>query len=70
MTPLQAITTATGSGARLLGWEKDIGTIAPGHYADIVAVRGDPTVDIKLLHQMLFVMKGGVVYKGAPIVQQ
>lgn len=69
MTPLQAIYTATGSGAKLLGWEKDVGSLSAGHYADIVAVRGDPTADIKLLHNMLFVMKNGVVYKGAPIIQ-
>ena len=70
MTPLQAITAATSGGARLLGWEKDVGTLAAGRYADVVAVRGDPTADIKLLHQMLFVMKGGVVYKGVPGIQQ
>jgi imidazolonepropionase-like amidohydrolase len=70
MTPLQAITAATGSGAKLLGWEKDVGTLATGRFADVIAVRGDPTTDIKLLHQMLFVMKNGVVYKGAPAIQQ
>jgi imidazolonepropionase-like amidohydrolase len=70
MTPLQAITTATGSGAKLLGWEKDVGTLAAGRYADIVAVRGDATADIKLLHNMLFVMKGGVVYRNGQGVQQ
>ena len=62
--------TATSSGAKLLGWEKDVGALAAGHYADVVAVRGDPTIDIKLLHQMLFVMKNGVVYKGVPGIQQ
>jgi imidazolonepropionase-like amidohydrolase len=70
MTPLQAITTAHSGGAKLLGWEKDVGTLASGRYADVVAVRGDPTTDIKLLHQMLFVMKGGIVYKGLPGIQQ
>lgn len=70
MTPLQAITTATSGSAKLLGWERDVGTLAAGRFADIVAVRGDPTVDIKLLHQMLFVMKGGTVFKGTPGIQQ
>jgi imidazolonepropionase-like amidohydrolase len=70
MTPLQAITAATSGSAKLLGWERDVGTLAAGRFADIIAVRGDPTADIKLLHQMLFVMKGGVTYKGAPAVQQ
>jgi imidazolonepropionase-like amidohydrolase len=70
MTPLQAITTATSSAAKLLGWEKDVGTLATGRFADIVAVQGDPTANIKLLHQMSFVMKGGIVYKGVSAVQQ
>jgi imidazolonepropionase-like amidohydrolase len=70
MTPLQAMTTAHSGSAKLLGWENDVGTLAAGRYADIVAVRGDPTTDIKLLHQMLFVMKGGTVYKGPTSVQQ
>jgi imidazolonepropionase-like amidohydrolase len=70
MTPLQAITTATSSAAKLLGWERDIGTIAPGKFADIVAVRGDVTRDISLLRRMAFVMKNGVVYVGSGAVQQ
>ena len=70
MTPLQAITTATGSGAKLLGWEKDVGTLATGRFADVVAVRGDPTKDVHLLRQMMFVMKGGVVYRNTFGVQQ
>ena len=70
MTPLQAITTANSSAAKLLGWEKDVGTIAAGKFADVIAVRGDPTRDIKLLRQMAFVMKNGTVYVGAPLPQQ
>jgi imidazolonepropionase-like amidohydrolase len=69
MTPLAAITTATSSAAKLLGWETQVGTLAAGKFADVVAVRGDATSDIKLLKQMLFVMKGGTVYR-APGVQQ
>ncbi|HKS04997.1 MAG TPA: amidohydrolase family protein, partial [Gemmatimonadaceae bacterium] len=57
MTPLQAIATANAGAAKLLGWEKDVGTLAAGKFADIVAVRGDPTRDIKLLRTMAFVMK-------------
>src|SRR5579859_696159 len=62
MTPVQAIQTATVNAADLLGW-KQIGSIEPGNYADIVAVNGDPTKDVTLLENPAFVMKGGVVYK-------
>lgn len=68
-TPLEAITLATGNAAKLLGWERDVGTLAGGRFADIVAVRGDPTKDIKLLEKPSFVMKGGVVYVGLPVIQ-
>ena len=68
-TPLEAITIATGNAAKLLGWEKNVGTLAAGRYADVVAVRGDPTKDISLLKKPSFVMKGGVVYLGVPVVQ-
>jgi len=63
MTPAQAIRSATVDAARLLGREAELGRIAPGYYADIVAVRGDPLADVSLLRQVAFVMKGGVVYK-------
>src|SRR5215467_6881343 len=62
MTPLQAIQSATVNAADLLGW-KLIGSIEPGNFADIVAVAGDPTKDVTLLQNPVFVMKGGVVYK-------
>jgi imidazolonepropionase-like amidohydrolase len=62
MTPLQAIQTATINAADLLGWDR-IGTLEPGKYADIIAVNGDPTKDVTLLQNPVFVMKGGVVYK-------
>jgi imidazolonepropionase-like amidohydrolase len=62
MTPVQAIQTATVNAADLLGW-KQIGSIEPGNYADIIAVNGDPTKDVTLLENPAFVMKGGVVYK-------
>ncbi len=63
MTPAQAIQSATVVSAELLGWEDRIGQIAPGMYADIVAVDGDPLADVAELEDVDFVMKGGVVYK-------
>ncbi|HEY6308592.1 MAG TPA: amidohydrolase family protein [Candidatus Angelobacter sp.] len=62
MTPLQAIQTATVNAADLLGWAK-IGSIEAGNFADIIAVNGDPTKDVTLLQNPVFVMKGGTVYK-------
>jgi imidazolonepropionase-like amidohydrolase len=63
MKPLDAITAATMGGARLLGWDKRIGSIAAGKYADIIAVPADPLVDVHILEHVSFVMKNGVVYK-------
>jgi imidazolonepropionase-like amidohydrolase len=64
MTPMQAIQSATTSGADLLGWSDRVGSVQVGRYADIVAVDGDPLRDITELERVKFVMKGGVVYKG------
>lgn len=64
MTPIQAIRAATSSAAELLGMQNDVGSIAVGKYADLVAVKGDPLADIALLQKIDFVMKGGEVYKG------
>lgn len=61
MTPMQAIQSATINAADLLGWSDRICTIAPGHFADIVAVDGDPTRDVSLLERVTFVMKDGAV---------
>jgi len=63
MTPEQAIMSATSLTAELLGWEDQVGEIATGKYADIIAVHGDPLDDISELEDVDFVMKGGVVYK-------
>lgn len=62
MTPEQALAAATANGAALLGMEKNLGAIAPGFYADIAAVEGDPLVDIKAAsRQVKWVMKAGQV---------
>jgi imidazolonepropionase-like amidohydrolase len=63
MTPMQAIQAATIQAADLLGWKDRVGSIAPGKYADIVAVKGDPTADPAELTRVRFVMKGGAVVK-------
>jgi imidazolonepropionase-like amidohydrolase len=63
MTPMQAIVAGTTGGATLLGLEREIGTIAVGKRADIVAVRGDPLRDITTLERVEFVMKDGKVFK-------
>jgi imidazolonepropionase-like amidohydrolase len=63
MTPMQAIQSATSAAADLLGHSDDIGSIKPGKYADMIAVAGDPLTDIRLLENVQFVMKDGIVYK-------
>lgn len=63
LTPWQAIQAATVNAADLLGWSDRAGAIAPGLYADLIAVRGDPLKDLTELERVRFVMKGGVVYK-------
>ncbi len=63
MTPLQAIQAATINSADLLNWQKDVGSISKGKYADIVAVSTNPLKDITVLETVEFVMKGGLVYK-------
>jgi len=63
MTPMQAIQAATTQAAALLGWQRDVGGVAPGQYADLVAVDGDPLRDISVLEHMAGVMKGGEVVK-------
>jgi imidazolonepropionase-like amidohydrolase len=62
MTPEQALRTATTNGAELLGKEKDLGSVAPGYLADLVAVEGDPLADINVvLNNVRWVMKDGAV---------
>ena len=64
MTPMQAIQAATRNGAEALGREKDVGAIAVGRYADIIAVDGDPLADVRQLEDVDAVVKGGVLVKG------
>ncbi len=64
LTPMAALTAGTLNGAKLLGWDARIGSLAPGKLADIVAVPGDPLADIHATERVSFVMKGGVIYKG------
>ena len=63
MTPMQSIVAGTSNAAKLLGWDKNLGTLTTGKWADIVAVPGDPIADIKVMEKPVFVMKNGVVYK-------
>jgi imidazolonepropionase-like amidohydrolase len=63
MSPLAVMQADLINGAKLLGWDGQIGTLEAGYYADVVAVGGDPLQDIGVLGNVSFVMKGGVVYK-------
>ena len=63
MTPLEALQAATINGATLLSFDKDMGTVEPGKFADLVAVPGDPLSDITVMEHVAWVMKGGKVVK-------
>ena len=63
MTPMQAIQSATINAARMMGWDDQIGSLAPGKYADLVAVQGDVLKDVGRFRSVAFVMKGGAVVK-------
>jgi imidazolonepropionase-like amidohydrolase len=67
--PMEAIYAGTHNAAELLNQSENIGSIQPGRYADIIAVKGDPIADITEMQRVQFVMKGGTVYKadGKPI---
>jgi imidazolonepropionase-like amidohydrolase len=65
MSPMQAIQSATAKAAELLNQRGQLGVIAPGAYADLAAVAGDPLKDVAALKNVTFVMKGGVVFKNA-----
>ena len=63
MSPIAVLQADLLNGAKLLGWEGQIGALKPGYLADVVAVPGDPTKDISAVTKVSFVMKGGVVYR-------
>jgi imidazolonepropionase-like amidohydrolase len=63
LSNMDAITAGTLNAAKLLGWEKNIGSLTTGKWADIVAVSGDPSREIQDIQKVKFVMKNGVIYK-------
>jgi len=63
MTPVQVLRSATIVNAQMMGWDSKIGSIEPGKFADIIAVCGDPLIDITELQRVKFVMKGGQVVR-------
>ncbi len=63
MKPLQVLQADLLNGAKLLGWDGQIGELKPGYFADIVAVPGNPIQDISVVEKVTFVMKDGVIYK-------
>lgn len=63
MSPLAVLQADLINGAKLLGWEGQIGSLERGYFADIIAVPGNPLEDVAVLSKVGFVMKGGVVYK-------
>jgi imidazolonepropionase-like amidohydrolase len=69
MTPLESIQAATLNAAELMGWSGKVGVLAPGAYADLIAVPGDPLQDVHTLEHVSFVMQGGAVKKdsSAPV---
>lgn len=66
MDPMAAMVSANSLGAAALGMADQIGSIAPGLQADIIALDGDPRKDITAVRRVVFVMRGGVVYKNKP----
>ena len=63
LSPVRALQSGTVNAAELMGWSDRVGSIRPGMLADLVAVKGNPLVDVRLLQAVQFVMKDGVVYK-------
>lgn len=63
MTPLAVLQADLLNGAKLLGWDGEIGQLKAGYYADVIAVDGNPLEDITALQRVAFVMKGGVVWR-------
>ena len=65
MSAVLALQAGTVRAAELLGLADTVGTLKPGFSADIVAVRGNPLIDLKATQDVIFVMKEGIVYKNA-----
>ena len=63
MSNMDSIVAGTLNGAKLLGWDKHLGSLTTGKWADIVAVSGDPLVNIENMQKVVFVMKNGLVYR-------
>jgi imidazolonepropionase-like amidohydrolase len=63
MSPMEAIQSATSVAARHMGWDDRVGSLQPGRYADLIAVRGDPLADITRLQDVQVVIKGGLAFK-------
>ena len=63
MSPLAALQSATVNAADLMGWTAKTGSLDAGKWADVIAVKGDPLQDVRLLQHVSFVMKSGVIYK-------
>jgi imidazolonepropionase-like amidohydrolase len=63
MAPAAVLQADLINGARLLGWQGEIGELKPGYYADIIAVPGNPLEDISVLGRVSFVMKNGTIYR-------
>ncbi len=65
MKPAEVLKADLLNGAKVLGWEKQIGALKPGYFADVIAIDGDPLQDISAVQKVAFVMKGGVVFRNA-----
>jgi imidazolonepropionase-like amidohydrolase len=63
MTPMEAIQAATSVAAKYLGWSDRVGSIQPGRYGDVIAVKGDPLADVRRLQDVSLVVKGGQVFR-------
>lgn len=63
MSNMDVIVAATSGAAKLLGWEKNAGSLTRGKWADIIAVSGDPLKDIRATEKVEFVMKNGIIYR-------
>jgi len=63
MTPMQAIRSATTVAAEFLTWDKDVGSLTPGHYGDMIAIGTNPLDDVSALEHVAHVVKGGVLVR-------